>query len=67
MVQSGFVAQQEPVRVSNVSNILAQNQNHVLRVSRAGPLPKQTIVGETNLRSSLSLDQTRSLIQRTVI
>lgn len=55
------------MRVSNVSNILAQNQNHVLRVSRAGPLPKQTIVGETNLRSSLSLDQTRSLIQRTVI
>ena len=67
MVLSGIVAQPEPVRVSNVSNILSQNQNHVLRVSRAGPLPKQTIVGDVNLRSSLSLDQTRSLIQRTVI
>ena len=66
LIQSG-VSINGVSNVSNVPNILIQNQNHVLRVSRAEPLIKQTIVGEINPRLSFSLDQTRSLIQRTVI
>jgi hypothetical protein len=38
-----------------------------MRASRAEPLAKQTIVGEVNPRLSMSLDQTRTLINRTVI